>query len=321
MEKNVYIKAFNKIKQAHKILLVTHNQPDGDALSSICALIELLINLNKNFFAYCYDAPSRQFNFLPHLEKINSHKNELIFSEYDLIIALDCGNLNRTKLTREIKNKSSNQFIIEFDHHPKIDNYANIEIRDSSSSSTAEILYHFFKNNKIKINKNLAVCILTGILTDTGNFLYPNTSDQTIKIASEMLLYGARFSQILESTWRNKSLSAMQIWGQAINNLRINQKYNFACSVLTYQDLSQEGTADEGSEGIASFLSNLYGVNGLILLREEEKGKIKGNLRTNNPQIDISKLAQVLGGGGHAKASAFVIEGSIKKTDKGWKII
>ncbi len=321
MEKNLYIKSFDKIKQAKKILLVTHNQPDGDALSSLCALTGLLINLNKKFFAYCYDAPPRQFEFLPYLEKINSDKNELIFLEYDLIVVLDCGSLSRTKLTREIKNKSNSQFVIEFDHHPKVDNYANIEIRDPNSSSTAEILYHFFKNNNIKINKNLAICILTGLMTDTGNFLYPNTSDQAIKIASEMLLYGAKFPQILENTWRNKSLPTMKIWGKAINNLRINKKYNFAYSVLTHEDLSREGIIDEELEGIAGFLSNLYGVNGLLFLRGEKNGRIKGNLRTTIPQIDISKLAQVLGGGGHAKASAFVMEGNIKKANNGWKII
>lgn len=321
MDENNYIEIYNKIRKAQKILLVTHDRPDGDALSSVCALIELLTNLNKNFFAYCHDSPPHQFNFLPHVEKINSHKNELGFLKYDLIIALDCGSLSRTNLTKEIKNKNSNQFIIEFDHHPKVDDYADIEIRKPKSSSTAEILYDFLRANKIKINKNLAVCILTGIITDTGNFLYPSTSNKTVKIASEMLLYGARLPLILESAWRNIRLPAMKIWGQAINNLQINKKYNFAYSLLTRRELSQSEVTKEETEGIVEFLCNLYGVNGIMLLREEENGKIKGSLRTAHPKIDISKLAQVLGGGGHTKASAFVIEGHIKKTDKGWEII
>jgi len=320
MNDNINIKAFQKVKEAKKIFIVTHDRPDGDALSSVCAFIELLTGLGKEFSAYCYDTPPRQFNFLPHLEKIKTDKNKLNFSEYDLIIVLDCGSLKRTRLIEEINNKKPNQFIIEFDHHPKTDNFADIEIRNPNISSTAEILYNFLKTNHIKINKNLAIGLLTGILTDTGNFLYPYTTDKTIKIASEMLLYGARFPLVLENTWRNKSLSAMKVWGLAINNLRINKKYNFAYSILTQRDLSQNGITDEELEGIAGFLSNLYGVRGLLLLREQEDGKIKGSFRAIHPQIDISRLAQIFGGGGHAKASAFMTEGKIEKTDKGWKV-
>jgi phosphoesterase RecJ-like protein len=321
MPDNNYIKVLHKINGSKKILLVTHDRPDGDALSSTCAFIELLTGLNKKFFAYCYNSPPHQFNFLPHIEKVNSDKNKLNFPAYDLIIVLDCGSLKRTGLTEEIKNKNLSQFIVEFDHHPKTDNYADIEIRNPSASSTAEILYNFFKTSNIKINKNLATCLLTGILTDTGNFLYPVTTDQTVKIASEMLLYGARFPLILENTWRNKSLPAMKLWGQAINHLQINNKYNFAYSVLTHRDLSRNGITDEELEGVAGFLSNLYGVKALLLLREEEDGKIKGSLRASHSKIDISLLAQIFGGGGHAKASAFVADGKIEKTNNGWRII
>lgn len=313
MDNDIYLKIFQKIKSAKNILLVTHDRPDGDALSSECALIELLTHLNKKFFAYCYNSPPAQFNFLPNVEKINAHKDELNFSQYDLIITLDCGSLSRTKLTEEIENKDKSQFVVEFDHHPKIDDYADIEIKKPQASSTVEILYYFFKTNKIKINKNIANCILTGIITDTGNFLYPSTTDKTIQIASEMLLYGASFPLISESTRRNKSLPAMKILGRAIDNLQINKKYNFAFSVLTYKNLSEGNVTEEELEGISGFLSNLYGVSGVMLLREEKNKKIKGSLRTAHPKINISILAQILGGGGHAKASGFTIDGELRQ--------
>jgi len=315
------IKAYKKIKKANNILLVAHDRPDGDALSSICAFIEFLESINKKYSAFCKDEPPYSFNFLPHLEKIKFDKQKLQFNNFDLIIALDCGNLSRTNLTQEIKNKESRQYIIEFDHHPKEDDYSDIEIRDPKAASTTEVLYSFFKTNQIKINKNIATAILTGILTDTGNLLYESTSDKTIKIASEMLLYGASFPHVLESTGRNKSLAAMKAWGEAMNNLKINEKYNFAYSVLSYKDLSKNNIAEEELEGIAGFLSNLYGVKGLVLLREEKNGLIKGSLRAMHPKIDISRLAVKLGGGGHKKASGFVIKGNLVKTKNSWKII
>lgn len=318
---NHYIKALHKIFKADNILLVTHNRPDGDALASICAMSELLSGMNKKFTAYCEDPAPKHYNFLPHVEKIVTDKNKLNFAQFDLIIALDCGSLSRTMLVAEIENRDKNQFVIEFDHHPKIADYSDLEIRYTESSSTAEILYHFFKTNNIKFNKNVANCILTGILTDTGNFLYPSATDETIKIASKMLLRGARFPVILEHTWRNKSIGGMKIWGKAMNNLKINKKYNFAFTILSRKDIIKHKASDEDLEGVAGFLSSLSGVKALLFLREEKNGKIKGSLRTAHPDIDISGLAAKLGGGGHPKASGFVLDGQLEETKTGWKII
>jgi len=209
---------------------------------------------------------------------------------------------------------------LEIDHHPKIKSYADLEIRDSAAAATTEILYYFLKANKIRINKNLANCLLAGILTDTGNFLYPSTSPQTINIASEMLAKGARLPQIMENTWRNKSIASMKAWGKALSNLKINKIYNFAYTILEPEDVPLE-MAEEELEGLAGFLSNLDRVNGLMILRELPEGIIKGNLRTAKPNVDISKLARALGGGGHAKAAGFTVTGSLQKTENGWTIV
>jgi len=315
-----YKEAFEKIKNAKKILLVTHYRPDGDALSSSCIIIELLESLKKDYVAYCSDEPPYQFNFLPHVDKIKTDREKINFDEIDLFIALDCGSLSRTNLQKEINKRKNFQLAIEFDHHPKIDNYSDVEVRDPKASSTAEVLYNFLKINNIKFNKNFANCVLTGVLTDTGNLLYESTSEKTIKITSEMLLYGARYPIVLENTWRNKSLPAMRVWGVAMTNLKINHLYNFAYSYLTREDIESNGATEEELEGIPGFLSNLYGVKALVFLREED-GKIKGSLRTAYPDVDVSKLAQALGGGGHKKASGFILEGKMKKSENGIKIV
>lgn len=315
------IQSFSKIKESHNILLVTHDRPDGDALSSVCALTELFEILGKAYSAFCLDAPTWQYNFLPHLEKIKHEKNKLNFSDYDLIITIDCGSLKRTNLIEEISHKTPEQFIIEFDHHPKMDSYSDIEIRQPEASSTAEIIYQFLKINEVKLNKNLASCLLTGILTDTENFLFPSTSDKTIKIAAEMLTYGPSFTKIIQSAYRNKSLTAIRLWGQAMNNLKINRLYNIAYSVLTQADILTSQANEEELEGISNFLGNIEGVNGSLLLREEKDSRIKGSLRTTKNNINLSYLAQILGGGGHAKASGFTIDGHIETTGEGWKII
>ena len=181
-------------------------------------------------------------------------------------------------------------------------------------------MYYFLRANKIKITRDLANCVLTGIMTDTGNFLYPSTSPETINIASEMLRLGARLPQIMENTWRNKSIAAMKTWGRAMTNLKINKKYNFAFTILKNADVPDE-VSEEELEGMAGFLSNLHNVNGILLLRELPNGQIKGGLRTAKSEVDVSKLARALGGGGHVKAAGFTVEGKLEETKNGWKII
>ncbi len=320
MLSNKHKKAFNRIKAANNILLVTHYRPDGDALASICVMGEILSSQNKKFISFCKDQPPAPYSFLPGIEKIISDRDKLDFPSFDLIIALDCGELSRTALAQEISARDSSQIFIEFDHHPKADDYSDLEIRTIEISSTSELLYDFCRVNKIKISKNIATCVLTGILTDTGNLMYDNTSEKTIKIASDMLVYGARFPTILDNTQRNKSIGGLKIWGIAMHRLSINKKYNIASTVLTRKDFVDTGASDEELEGVPGYLSNLAETDVILFLREMDNGKLKGSLRSNSDQVDVSALAKKLGGGGHAKASAFMLDAKLVKTDIGWRV-
>ena len=311
---------YKKLKKAKKVFLVIHEKPDGDAIASVCAMIDLLEDLSVDYYAYSFSEIPSNFCFLPHTEKI---KNKIPddFSIFDVIIPLDCGSLARTTLTKEISGRNKDQIVIEIDHHPKIDSYSDIEIREIRAASTTEIIYDFFKKNKLKINKAKATCILTGISTDTGNFLYPSTSAKTIRISSKMMRKGARLPTIIDSTWRNKSFSGMKLWGIAINNLIVNKKYNFAITVITRDDIRNTGASDEDIEGISGFLSNLEEVSGLLILREDESGIIKGSFRAAREDVDVAKIARVLGGGGHTKAAGFKIKGKIVQDNDRWRIM
>lgn len=309
------------MREAGNILIITHDRPDGDAISSAGAMAELSQTLNKQHSIFCQDPAPSGYNFIPHSETFITDRTQLDFSGFDLIIVLDCGSLSRTKLAEEISGRNQDQFIIELDHHPLQDSYAQIEIKDTGASATCEIVYDFFQANKIIINKDMATCILTGILTDTGNFLYPSTTQRAMDIAGEMMVLGAQYPRIIDWTWRNKSLPAMKLWGKALSGLEINLKYNFAFAILTESDLAASAVSDAEMEGMAGFLSNLYGVKGIVLLRQEGKNKIKGSLRSALGGADVSRLARALGGGGHPRASGFVINGNLAQENGIWKII
>ncbi len=304
------------------ILVVTHNSPDGDALSCLSAFGEYLALSGKDYALYCHDRPPQIFSYLPRFnEIINPADHELQnFADYDTVVVCDCGSLSRTMLADEISGRSPGQLVIELDHHLKVEDYADIEIRDDRAAATAELVYEFLKITGMRFNKALSTAILTGIVTDTGSFLYPSTSDRTIRIASEMLVYGANLPKIVSQTMKNKSLGAMKAWGQVLSGLRINEDYGVAVSLMTKEDIRKAGVSDDELEGISGFLSNLKGARAILFLREKEDGLIRGSLRTSDSCLDISKLARMLGGGGHAKASGFSIEGSLKTDDSSWSI-
>lgn len=320
---NRYQDALRAICSAQKILLVTHFNPDGDGIASLCSLLNWLRSINKDAQGFCLHQPPANLSYLPLVESIRFGDLSSLghaFSDFDLIIVLDCGSLSRTGIADHLRARQPEQKIIEIDHHPKIDDYADLELRDPEAAATAELVYHFYKANSIGITKNMAMCLLTGIMTDTANFFYPSTSTTTVSIAAELVLCGARLPQITESTLRNKSLDGLKLWGQIMANLRINPRHNFAITLLPHEDRQKNPVSKEELDGISGFLSNLYGVKGILFLQEEEDGMIRGNLRTSSASVDISRLARLLGGGGHAKAAGFSLRGKLVRTDAGWKV-
>lgn len=326
----------NKIKDANRILVIGHLRPDGDAISSCCAILEIIKNFNKEVFSFCSGYLPEVFDFLPNFYNINSsisqlkkraninERDENFLEKFDLIIVVDCGSLARTNLSKEIK-KNNKSYIIEFDHHPKVDNYANLEIREPLASSTTEVIYEFYSYLNLPLTKEIATCLLTGIITDTGNFFYPNASAKSIKIASKLLLGGANLSEINKQTKVYRNLATFKLWGLAMDRLQIHPNYNFAYSVLSLKDLqSISGDLDEINEtlgSIAGFLVNLANVKATLLLYQTANNMIKGNLRSSDKSIDVSKLAKLLGGGGHPQAAGFSLAANLVRTKLGWKIV
>lgn len=311
---------YQLITSSRKVLLLTHHHPDGDALSSLCAMVDLLLQEQKDFVAFCHNQPNPIFDFLPHLEQLSLDRSAVDFASFDLIISLDCGSWARTGFATEIKQRHSGQIYIDIDHHPRTDAGADIEARDPQAAATTEILYYFYQVNNLLVNERVANCLLTGLVTDTGNFVYPVTTQATIAIASEMLKRGARLPRIVDQTWRNKSLPALKLWGLAMSRLQVHPATNIAVSVLTRDDFDLYQVSEEAVEDMAGFMGNLPQVRAVLLLRQIQPGLVKGSLRTCRPEVDVSRIAKFWGGGGHAKAAGFTVKGNLKLIGQHWKI-
>lgn len=315
-----YSQVYKRIQDAKKILLITHIFPDGDALGSLGFMCEWLTQLEKNYIAYTAGPLPTSLSFLPHYHQITTDKNSFDISDFDLIISLDCGSVARTNLAEVIKQRSKEQFFIEIDHHPSIEAVSDLEIREPGMASTTELLYKISQSLNYRLNTDMARCLLTGILTDTGNFSFSATSQYTIASAASMLLKGASLSKIIEKTWRTKKIQDLKLWGIALSRLTKLEPYDMTYTVLLATDFTAMAAAEEAVEGLAEFISSLPENKAVLVLREDAKGYIRGNLRTIRDDIDVGKLARSLGGGGHRKAAGFSLPGKLQPTKNGWRV-
>ncbi len=314
-----YQQIFNDIEKANNILLITHKKPDGDALGSLCAMSLALDNFKKKYTAFVSDIISKNFLFLPNIEKIKDFYGEL--DDYDLIISLDVGDLSYTNIGAESLEKYGGK-IINIDHHFAGNNFGHLNVKIPEASSTAEILANIFRSVKIDIDKPLATCLLTGILTDTHNFSNPATTIDSLKLASDLMLKGAKIQEIVKHCFYNKSFMSVKFLGKVFDKLIKNERYNMVIAVVTLKDLEEVKEVDEDvTEGIANFLNDMSGVDIILVLKEQEKGNIRGSLRTTKENVDVSKLAVLFGGGGHKKAAGFSIPGNIVREGERWRVV
>jgi len=311
MDKGKANQVWQLLCQAEQWLVITHYKPDGDALASTNIFLELAASLGKPAVAYCADQPSSNFSFLSKSRQITSQLTKQQFNSFTMIIVVDCGSSGRTKLKEWLLNRHSGQVVIEFDHHEPQESYADFSFRESRSAATVEVIDDFLVAIDWPISTEIARSILTGLVADTGNFLYSNTTDKNTKLAAKMMLLGARLPKIINQTLVSKNLAVMHLWGRALSRLKINPAYLLAVAVIKQSDLDEFGLTSDDLSGLVGLINSLQGVVGNLLLVETEDGQLKGSLRTNQTRVDMSILASFWGGGGHQKAAGFTIQGQI----------
>lgn len=310
---------YRAIIQAEKILLVTHQNPDGDAVGCVSAFSYFLQSLAKKHHNFCFNLPAPRINNLPHIVNINT--DPVVWQEKpDLVIVLDSGDLRHAAIDNYIRGAVHGPTVINIDHHETNSNFGHFNLVIKTASSASEILYYFFKFNNIEINKNIAAALLTGLITDTENFTNPGTNINALKIASDLINRGANFNQI--KTWflKDKTINSLKLWGAAFSRLNKNEECDIIYSFITRKDLGENKLDESETEGIANFMNNLGDCKASLLLKEKNDGLIKGSLRTTRDDFDVASIARALGGGGHRKAAGFTIAGTISEVlEMVWK--
>lgn len=317
------LETINKIKdalgKAKRVLVIGHQQPDGDALGAIIALAYYLKSLSKDYSLFCLDAPIEQYQFLPLIHEVKSDPK--IFEEnFDVIVIVDSGDLPYAGVDKFLPTVK-NYTLINIDHHASNNFFGDINLVLMEKSSASEIIYQLLRYWQAPINKEMATALLNGIIFDTGSFGNSATSLSVLETASHLLNLGARHRLINENILRNKSLGLLKLWGRAFEKLQFNPKYDLAFTVITTEDLAECGVEPDAGLGISNFFNELSGVKAAMVLTQLPDNQIKGSLRTTRDDVDVAALAKQFGGGGHKKAAGFTIAGQLVYNENKWTII
>lgn len=227
--------------------------------------------------------------------------------KYDIIIALDAADLTQLGKTYEQSPALFKEVpVINIDHHASNSFFGAVNLVDMTSSSTAEILIGLTEAlGPDLINEDVATCLLTGIIADTGSFQNANTTPKSLTVAAQMVGFGARQQEIIKHLFKTKSLATLKLWGQVLAGIQVDNEKKIAWGTAGLQDIEVSGATKEDFTGlIDSLMTSIPGVEVALLLTEREPMKVYGSLRTPKG-VDAAEIASLFGGGGHPGAAAF----------------
>jgi len=310
-----------EIVENDSFLLVAHERPDGDTISATLATKSILESYGKKVKSVSSQGVPEVFRFLKNWRTI---KDDFLVGDFQTIVLIDNGDLKRTGfMDRILLAKKRGVTIVNIDHHPKNDIWklANINIIDERASSTCEIIYNIWLKTGKNMSAETATALLTGIYTDTGGFQHATTTASTLKIASDLMSRGAKLRKISENISNFKTVSMLKLWGIVLNRLTSRPDLGLNYSLITRSDIEKCGAKEEDLAGVVNLIASIPDQPVSLLLYELPNGKIKGSLRTETNEVDVSHLASLFAGGGHKRASGFMIDGRLCRTKDGWKVV
>lgn len=305
------------LQQTHKFLLehddylvVSHVQPDGDAVSSTLAVGWLLSCLGKKYTMLNEGPIPKRMEYLWHAGEIMNMASSEPTRQYSNVICVDCADFQRVGLTHRFF--ADDALILNIDHHPTNNGYGQVNLIKPDAAATAEILFDLLKTFEMDWDLDIATAIYTGLLTDTGGFRYTNTSPKVMATVSELLSLGVNGPELAEVLLEEMTLPQVKILNKALNTLQLSPKGDIAWLYVTPEDMIECAAANEDLEGIVNYPRNIRGVEVGILFKVIHEHAVKVSLRSAG-KVDVAALAQTFGGGGHIRAAGARIEATLEE--------
>ena len=295
-----------EIKKSNKILINCHRGPDSDSVGSALALSTVLKKMGKNITVICpSDLPS-DLQFLEGADKVwRVNFTTFNFSDYDLFVILDSSTYSLVTGLKDSDKPSINSVVI--DHHRSNEGFGKINLIDSTMTSTGELLYKIFEDWKVEITKDVAECLLTGIIGDTCTFQYPDVNENTLRIAADLIEKGANKDKIVFNLYRNIEFKEVKMWGKFIESMMIEDGFVWsAIQLSTYKDFGEYSYAKEDVANL--FFPIVKGTEFGMVMVETSENVLSISFRAR-ADFDVSEVAKEVGGGGHKAAAGARIEG------------
>ena len=291
-----------QIEQRDHFLLTSHARPDGDAIGSLLALYQTLQQMGKHARVIMRDPVPLIYSPLPYAGVIE-HLDNVPPEAPDTAIVLECDSIQRSRLPG-----LERRFLINIDHHSSAREFGNVNWIDSSACAVAEMVFRLARAAGARVTPEMATCLYTAVLTDTGSFCFAGTDAHTFELAVELVRCGANPVDIAQHVYFSNPASKMRLLGAALSNL--HREGTLAYMHLSLDEMELSGGLEEDCEGIVNYALGIEGVEVALFFRELSDGRYRVSLRSKG-QVNVALVAEQFGGGGHNCASGCAVSGPL----------
>jgi phosphoesterase RecJ-like protein len=290
------------LQGASSVLIGTHVNPDGDTLGSALALLLALERAGKRAEVVCHDTVPHNLRFLPRWEDVHQAPG---VGPFDVGVLVDLEGLSRlASLAPAFKALPS---LVTIDHHIPSMELGSVRFVDKHAASTAELILRVLRVMGTPIDADIATCALTGLVTDTGGFRFPNTRPKHLVLAAKLVRAGANLSEIITEAYEKRAFRAQRVLGLALSTLERSRDGHVVWASLRHTDFIDSGATDPDTDGIVNYVRAVDGADIAILFRETRPNRVRVSLRSHGT-VNVAEIAKALGGGGHANAAGCSFE-------------
>lgn len=300
--------AVDALKDARSVVLACHVNPDGDALGSLLGMSLALRSLGKETYPTWGSDPVAtppSLMFMPGADSLVQYSE--LPDESDLFVALDCGAAHRLGDLEKLALASDP--LINIDHHPGNDEFGTLNVVVDFASSTAEIVAFLLKDAGVIFDHDIATCLYTGLVTDTGRFQYGNSSPETLRLAASLLSYGVQAPQIALEVFESAPFTYLKLLGRVLERATLFSEHRFVYSWITRKDLKETGVGADETDLLIDALRATRDADVAAIFKEQKDGNYRVSLRSKSapthPPVSVGEIARAHGGGGHELAAGY----------------
>ena len=291
-----------QIERRDSFVLTSHARPDGDAIGSALACCQVLRAMGKQADVVLHDAVPRIYRPLPFADQVVQANR--LNGNYQAAIILECDSLLRTRLEG-----LEDRFLINIDHHASGRPFADVNWIDPHAVATAEMVFRLGRKAGVALSPEIATCLYTALMTDTGSFMFQGTNEHTFALARELTLAGADPSYCARNIYFAHSGAKMRLLGEALRNL--NQEGHLVWIWVTQEQMERCGAKEEDCEGLVNYALSIADAEVAVFFRELPDGGFRVSLRSKG-KVNVATLAERFGGGGHECASGCAVQGPLQ---------